>query len=97
MRLTRRPQPAENGNVALTTGGICGCSKFFVQHPREPLTRDKLMNLARGRGNGAPWSAALMYRVARLRRLIEDDLLNARYIHRTVWGAYGFVPDGQNK
>lgn len=83
----------KNGEaVALTTGEFA-VMKALVQHPREPLTRDKLMNLARGR----EWSAmerSIDVQVSRLRRLIEDDPSNSRYI-QTVWGVgYVFVPDG---
>ena len=67
--------------------------KALVQHPREPLTRDKLMNLARGREWGA-MERSIDVQVSRLRRLIEDNPARARYI-QTVWGVgYVFVPDG---
>lgn len=93
--LSTRSLKKNGENVALTTGEFA-VLKALVQHPREPLTRDKLMNLARGR----EWSAmerSIDVQVSRLRRLIEDDPSNARYI-QTVWGVgYVFVPDGQNK
>ena len=67
--------------------------KALVQHAREPLTRDKLMNLARGR----EWDAlerSIDVQISRLRRLIEPDPSKPRYI-QTVWGVgYVFVPDG---
>ena len=79
-------------SVPLTTGEFA-VLKALVTHPREPLTRDKLMNLARGR----EWSAmerSIDVQVSRLRRIVEDDPSNARYI-QTVWGVgYVFVPDG---
>ncbi|MFZ5723562.1 MAG: two-component system response regulator OmpR [Pseudomonadota bacterium] len=81
-----------NDAVPLTTGEFA-VLKALVMHPREPLTRDKLMNLARGR----EWSAmerSIDVQVSRLRRIVEDDPSNARYI-QTVWGVgYVFVPDG---
>lgn len=93
--LSTRSLKKNGENVALTTGEFA-VLKALVQHPREPLTRDKLMNLARGR----EWSAmerSIDVQVSRLRRLVEDDPSNARYI-QTVWGVgYVFVPDGQNK
>ena len=86
----------KNGEAVSLTTGEFAVMKALVQHPREPLTRDKLMNLARGR----EWSAmerSIDVQVSRLRRLIEDDPSNARYI-RTVWGVgYVFVPDGAAK
>ena len=65
----------------------------YVTDPREPLTRDKLMNLARGREWGA-MERSIDVQVSRLRRLIEENPARARYI-QTVWGVgYVFVPDG---
>jgi len=86
-------QLSKSGQVLALTTGEFSVMKALVQHPSEPLTRDKLMNLARGR----EWSAmerSIDVQVSRLRRLIEDDPANARYI-QTVWGiGYVFVPDG---
>lgn len=86
-------QLQRNGEpVALTTGEFA-VLKALVQHPREPLTRDKLMNLARGREWGA-MERSIDVQVSRLRRLIEDNPAKSRYI-QTVWGiGYVFVPDG---
>ena len=91
--LATRTLKKSGETVSLTTGEFA-VMKALVQHPREPLTRDKLMNLARGR----EWSAmerSIDVQVSRLRRLIEDDPSKARYI-QTVWGVgYVFVPDGK--
>lgn len=85
-QLTREGQP-----VPLTTGEFA-VLKALVQHPREPLTRDKLMVLARGREWGA-MERSIDVQVSRLRRLIEVSPAQARYI-QTVWGVgYVFVPD----
>jgi two-component system phosphate regulon response regulator OmpR len=76
----------------LTTGEFA-VLKALVQHAREPLTRDKLMSLARGR----EWDAlerSIDVQISRLRRMIEPDPAKPRYI-QTVWGVgYVFVPDG---
>ena len=92
--LSTRSLTREGNSVALTTGEFA-VIKALVQHPREPLTRDKLMNLARGR----EWSAmerSIDVQVSRLRRLLEDDPQSPRYI-QTVWGVrYVLVPDGQS-
>jgi two-component system phosphate regulon response regulator OmpR len=82
-----------NGEVVTLTTGEFAVLKALVQHPREPLTRDKLMNLARGREWGA-MERSIDVQVSRLRRLIEENPAHARYI-QTVWGVgYVFVPDG---
>ena len=61
-----------DGNVVTLTTGEFSVLKALVQHPREPLTRDKLMNLARGREWGA-MERSIDVQVSRLRRLIEDN------------------------
>ncbi len=82
-----------NGEVVTLTTGEFAVLKALVQHPREPLTRDKLMNLARGREWGA-MERSIDVQVSRLRRLIEENPAQSRYI-QTVWGVgYVFVPDG---
>jgi two-component system phosphate regulon response regulator OmpR len=78
--------------VALTSGEFA-VLKALVQNARQPLSRDKLMNLARGRDYSA-LERSIDVQVSRLRRLIEIDAQKPRYI-QTVWGiGYVFVPDG---
>lgn len=83
-----------HGDEAIVlTSGEFAVLKVLVTHPREPLSRDKLMNLARGRDYSA-LERSIDVQVSRLRRLIEKDPANPRYI-QTVWGlGYVFVPDG---
>ena len=65
---------------------------MLVSHPRQPLSRDKLMELARGRDHEA-FDRAIDVQVSRLRKLVEPDPAKPRYI-QTVWGhGYVFVPD----
>lgn len=86
----------KRGNeVHMLTTGEFAVLKALVQHPREPLTRDKLMQLARGR----EWDAlerSIDVQISRLRRMLEPDPSKPRYI-QTVWGVgYVFVPDGKH-
>jgi DNA-binding response OmpR family regulator len=77
--------------IHLTTGEF-SLVKVFAQHPRQPLAREKLMLLARGRDHDV-FDRAIDVQVSRLRKLIEPDPANPRYI-QTVWGfGYVFVPD----
>ena len=89
--LAKRSLNRGGEEVSLTTGEFA-VLKALVQNMREPLTRDKLMNLARGR----EWSAmerSIDVQVSRLRRLLEEDPSRPRYL-QTVWGVgYVFVPD----
>jgi len=81
--------------LPLTTGEFA-VLKALLEHPRQPLSRDRLMTLARGREQG-PYDRAIDVQVSRLRKLIESDPSSPRYL-QTVWGfGYVFVPDGQTK
>lgn len=79
--------------IPLTTSEF-SVLKVLAQHARQPLSRDKLMTLARGREYGA-FDRSLDVQVSRLRKLIETDPQQPRYL-QTVWGVgYVFVPDGE--
>ncbi|MCE9686134.1 MULTISPECIES: two-component system response regulator OmpR [Shewanella] len=92
LNLATREMHHGEESISLTSGEFA-VLKVLVSHPREPLSRDKLMNLARGRDYSA-LERSIDVQVSRLRRLIEKDAANPRYI-QTVWGlGYVFVPDG---
>src|SRR5262245_802918 len=72
----------KNGqDVPLTTGEFA-LLKVLVLHPRTPLSRDKLMELARGREFGA-FDRSIDVQVSRLRKLIEADHSKPAYIQRS--------------
>ena len=90
--LSQRRLTREGEAIALTTGEF-SMLKALVRHPRQPLSRDKLAQLARGR-DFEPFDRSLDVQVSRLRKLVEPDATQPRYI-QTVWGVgYVFVPDG---
>ncbi|HTJ97755.1 MAG TPA: two-component system response regulator OmpR [Rhodocyclaceae bacterium] len=79
----------------LTTGEF-GLLRVLVEHPRQPMSRDKLMELARGREYEV-FDRAIDVQMSRLRKLVEDDPAKPRYL-QTVWGfGYVFVPDGSKQ
>lgn len=81
-----------NGIPQILTSGEFSVLKSLVTNPRQPLSRDKLMNLARGRDYSA-LERSIDVQVSRLRRMIEEDPAKPRYL-QTVWGVgYVFVPD----
>ena len=85
--LTRAGEP-----IALTTGEFA-LLKALALHPREPMSRDKLMELARGREHES-YDRSIDVQVSRLRKLLAEDPQAPRYI-QTVWGfGYVFIPDG---
>ncbi|HVE50796.1 MAG TPA: two-component system response regulator OmpR [Casimicrobiaceae bacterium] len=89
--LAARTLSRDGETTPLTTGEFA-LIKVFVEHPRQPLAREKLMLLARGRDHEV-FDRAIDVQVSRLRKLIEPDPANPRYI-QTVWGfGYVYVPD----
>ncbi len=84
----------KNGeSVPLTTGEF-SVLKVFARHARQPLSREKLMELARGREYEV-FDRSLDVQISRLRKLLEPDPSNPLYI-QTVWGlGYVFIPEGQ--
>lgn len=81
-----------NGEIVQLTTGEFAVLKAFARHPRQPLSRDKLMEMARGREYEA-FDRSLDVQVSRLRKLIEVDPSKPRYL-QTVWGlGYVFIPD----
>ncbi|MCD9502646.1 two-component system response regulator OmpR [Photobacterium phosphoreum] len=80
------PMPLTSGEFAVL--------KALVTNAREPMSRDKLMNMARGREYSA-MERSIDVQISRLRRMVEEDPSRPRYI-QTVWGlGYVFVPDGR--
>ncbi len=82
----------KNGEQLPLTTGEFSMLKTLVRHPRQPLSRDKLAQLARGR-EFEPFDRSLDVQISRLRKMLEADPAQPRYI-QTVWGVgYVFVPD----
>jgi two-component system phosphate regulon response regulator OmpR len=89
--LAARTLSRDGETISLTTGEFA-LIKVFVQHARQPLAREKLMLLARGRDHEV-FDRAIDVQVSRLRKLIEPDPSSPRYI-QTVWGfGYVYVPE----
>ena len=92
LNLATRALSRDGENVPLTTGEF-SLLKALASHPREPMSRDKLMELARGREHES-YDRSIDVQVSRLRRLLGEDPQSPRFI-QTVWGfGYVFVPDG---
>ncbi len=83
---------SRDGESHRLTSGEFALLSAMVRHPRVPLTRDRLISLARGRDSD-PFERSIDVAISKLRRLIEDDPKAPRHI-QTVWGhGYVFVPD----
>lgn len=86
---------SRNGTSITITSGEFALLKVFTEHPRQPLSRDRLMQLARGRELDV-FDRSIDVQVSRLRRLIEPDPAHPRYL-QTMWGfGYVFIPDGES-
>ena len=91
--LATRALTREGATIALTTGEFA-LLKVLLANPRVPLSRDKLMELARGREYEV-FDRAIDVQISRLRKLVEADPAHPVHI-QTVWGfGYVFVPDGK--
>jgi len=90
--LATRTLTKDSVPIPLTTGEFA-LLKVFAQNPKTTLSRDKLMQITRGREHEA-FDRALDVQISRLRKLIEPNPAKPHYI-QTVWGlGYVFVPDG---
>jgi len=95
LNLATRTLTREGKALPLTTGEF-SVLKVLVQHPRQPLSRDKLMELARGREYEV-FDRSIDVQISRLRKIVEDDPSHPKHI-QTVWGfGYVFVPDNETK
>ena len=84
---------SRDGKPLVLTTGEFSLLKVLAEHAREPMSRDKLMDLARGREHES-YDRSIDVQISRLRKLVEEDPKEPRYI-QTVWGfGYVFVPDG---
>jgi two-component system phosphate regulon response regulator OmpR len=91
LRPDSRTLETDGSSVALTTGEFA-VLHALITHPGETLSRERLLALARGRERGA-FDRSVDVQISRLRKLIEADVTQPRYL-QTVWGAgYVFVPD----
>lgn len=90
--LTSRRLVTDDGrSISLTTGEF-SLLKVLVTNPHVPLSREKLMEQARGREHEV-FDRSIDVQISRLRRLIERDPSHPDHI-QTVWGhGYVFVPE----
>jgi two-component system phosphate regulon response regulator OmpR len=91
LNLSTRELSRAGERLVMSTGEFA-VLEALARHPHVPLSRDRLMDLARGKEHGVH-DRSMDVQVSRVRRLIEDDSSKPRYI-QTVWGfGYVFVPD----
>jgi two-component system OmpR family response regulator len=87
----RRLLSPDGNEVELSTGEY-ELLLAFVTHPRRVLSRDQLLDLARGR-SAAPFDRSIDIQVMRLRRKIEADSKEPRLIKTVRGGGYVFAAE----
>jgi two-component system OmpR family response regulator len=85
---TRRLLDTEGREIPLSTGEY-DLLYAFATHPRRVLSRDQLLDLARGRA-AVPFDRSIDIQVMRLRRKIEADPKEPRLIKTVRGGGYMF-------
>lgn len=94
LNLASRRLYAEDGSQVPLTAMEFDLLKAFATHPNRALNRDQILDMAHDR-EWQPFDRSIDIRVTRIRRKVEPDPANPRYI-RTVRGVgYMFVPDGE--
>ena len=91
---SRRLTSPEGEEVELSTGEY-DLLLAFATHPRRVLSRDQLLDLARGR-TAAPFDRSVDIQVMRLRRKIEADPKEPRLIKTVRGGGYMFAAEVTN-
>ncbi|MCD8505032.1 MAG: response regulator [Burkholderiaceae bacterium] len=85
-------QLSRGEEVIRLTGGEINLLEALIKHAGKPLSRERLLALARDDDSGERNDRAIDIAILRLRRAIEDNPKSPRWI-QTVWGiGYRFVP-----
>ncbi|HLY54663.1 MAG TPA: response regulator [Stellaceae bacterium] len=87
----RRELRRADGTLVVLSSGEYEMLLAFVERPQRVLTRDQLLDLARGRV-AAPYDRSVDIQIMRLRRKIEDDPKSPVLIKTVRSGGYLFTP-----
>src|SRR5690349_19685780 len=88
----RRRLAAPDGVVIDLTSGEYELLTVFAEHPQRVLTRDQLLDLARGR-EAMPFDRSIDVQVSRVRRKIEADPKSPVMIVTVRGDGYMFTPE----
>ena len=81
---------APDGTLVPLSAGEFGLLVAFAAHPQRVLSRDQLLDLARGR-EAQPFDRSIDVQVSRLRRKIEEDPSDPQLIATIRGGGYMFT------
>lgn len=91
LNLDRRELMSPDDTLVQLSGGEYELLAAFVSRPQRVLSREQLLDLARGR-DAQPFDRAIDVQVSRLRRKIEADPNNPVFIKTVRGGGYMFTP-----
>ena len=95
LNIEQRSLYKKDDEISITTGEF-DLLKIFAERPMQPLSRDQIMQLSRGKELDI-FDRSIDVKITRLRRLIEEDHNKPVFI-QTKWGfGYIFNPDGATK
>lgn len=90
--LATRDLTNPEGVVLTLSAGEFDLLRAFVEHPRRVLSRDQLLDLARGR-QAIPFDRSIDIQVSRLRRKLDDDPKDPQLVKTVRGGGYLFTPE----
>ncbi len=89
--VARRELRSEDNTLMILSGGEFDLLLAFAEHPQRVLTRDQLLDLARGATHAA-FDRSIDVQVSRLRRKLEPDAKSPQVIRTVRNGGYIFTP-----
>lgn len=92
--VARRELRSETNTLMILSGAEFDLLLAFAEHPQQVLTRDQLLDLARGEPHFA-FDRSIDVQVSRLRRKLEPDVRNPSIIRTIRNGGYIFTPSVQ--
>lgn len=90
--VARRELRSEDNALVLLSGGEFELLLAFAEHPQRVLTRDQLLDLARGRNHTA-YDRSIDVQISRLRHKLEEDPKDPMVIRTVRNGGYLFAPE----
>jgi len=90
--VSTRDLTSPDGVVLTLSAGEFDLLQAFVEHPRRVLSRDQLLDFARGR-QAIPFDRSIDIQVSRLRRKLNDDAKDPQLIKTVRGGGYLFTPE----
>ena len=91
LSLSTRDLISPDGIVVVLSSGEFDLLKALIDHPRRILSRDQLLDMARGR-NAVPFDRSIDIQISRLRRKLNDDAKEPQIIKTVRGGGYLFTP-----